>query len=180
MEIRVKNDLLINERLFKTQSDVRKEQPKKKKKKTEAGWNRAQVLYTTKTPGSGRARTGESFLTLLRVLTRCRSWHRACDGIAEQGVRLDPEKRDSTLTPCSQSNIPLQEFPTRKTPGVFSVQVAAGKKASETGRKIDREIQYRASWENVLLCIMGGWSEGRTADRHSEGLKVSFMRKTVW
>lgn len=85
----------------------------------EAGWSRAQVLHPTKTPESGWARTVESFLTLLRVLTRCRSWHRAHDEIAEQGVRLDPEKRDSTLTPCLQSNIPLQEFPTRKTSGVF-------------------------------------------------------------
>ncbi|CAJ1078212.1 Hypothetical predicted protein [Xyrichtys novacula] len=41
------------------------------------------------------------------------------DGILEQGVRPDPEKRDSTLTACSQNNIPLQEFPTRKTSGVF-------------------------------------------------------------
>lgn len=41
------------------------------------------------------------------------------DRITEKGVRLDPEKRDSSVTACLRSNIPFQEFPTRKTSGVF-------------------------------------------------------------
>lgn len=62
------------------------------------------------------------------------------DGIAEQGVRLDPEKRDSTLTPCSRGSIPLPRVSHEKNLRRFSVQVEAREKKNtgETGRYIDR------------------------------------------
>lgn len=88
---------------------------------------------------SGWARTGEmsELATQLRVLTRCRSWRPAQDGIAETGSETRPRKTGfhshSTLTGQHTNPWVSHEKNLRR----FSVQVGKA--------DVDR---YRVAWEH--------------------------------
>jgi len=102
-------------------------------------------------------------------------WHWARDGIAQQGVRPDPEKLDSSLTPCSRGSIPLPRVSHEKNLRRFLVQGERNKRGKQ-GRERQGDILIDTTWSTMgrlgaCFCVRGGGErlEGvLTVDRHSE------------